>query len=278
MACRAVRSRLRPNRAHNDSGHTVQSGWHALHGTLTIHWSTFDASQLRHHRAAEQERTDVNGNLQVQLVPNAGAQAPANIYTVHYQSDGASSSAETWTVPPSTQALRVAEVRTGMIDRQSGGTRATRRRSWNPAVIRSCGGSRQRPIKGPGFGTGSVAVINQNGQIETAVGNMGDCVYVDGTRALRRAGCDLLRRGDAGGTGGWREHYVHADRIRPAVEPDAVSQRSVYESGGFDYTLTGSTHPFLPGAAAAADTLVATYRIDPSADIGNLAGRSRTAL
>jgi len=57
-------------------------------GTLTIQWSTFDAVNIG--TIVQQSRTVsvINGNLLVQLTPNAGAPSPANIYTVHYQSDG----------------------------------------------------------------------------------------------------------------------------------------------------------------------------------------------
>ena len=82
-------------------------------GTLTITWSTFDATNIG--TIVQQSRTVqvVNGNLLVQLVPNATAAPPANVYTVNYQSDGYQQFTETWTVPVSTQPLTVSEVRTG---------------------------------------------------------------------------------------------------------------------------------------------------------------------
>src|SRR6266567_3171305 len=57
-------------------------------GTLTIQWSTFDATNIGTIVQQSKSVDVLNGNLMVQLVPNAGAQAPANTYTVQYQSDG----------------------------------------------------------------------------------------------------------------------------------------------------------------------------------------------
>src|SRR6266700_3101247 len=57
-------------------------------GTLTIEWSTFDSTGIGTIVKQSKSVPVVNGNLQVQLVPNAAAAAPGNVYTVHYQSDG----------------------------------------------------------------------------------------------------------------------------------------------------------------------------------------------
>src|SRR4051812_5891501 len=70
-------------------------------GTLTISWSTFDTSNG--NTIVQQSRSVpvVNGNLYVQLTPNALAPPPANVYTVLYQGDGHEQFGETWTVPVS---------------------------------------------------------------------------------------------------------------------------------------------------------------------------------
>src|ERR671931_1566435 len=56
-------------------------------GTVTIRWSTFDSANIG--TIVQQSKTVqvTNGNLQVQVAPNSGAPAPANTYTVQYQSD-----------------------------------------------------------------------------------------------------------------------------------------------------------------------------------------------
>src|ERR1035438_8561017 len=84
-------------------------------GTVTIQWSTFDATNVG-TIVQQSRRVDVsNGLLQVQLVPNAAQAAPANVYTVRYQSDGNQQFTETWSVPSSSSPLTVAQVRVGMV-------------------------------------------------------------------------------------------------------------------------------------------------------------------
>ncbi len=101
-------------------------------GTLTIQWKTFDAVNVGTVIQQSKTVTVVNGNLQVQLAPNAGAQSPANVYVVQYQSDGSQQFTETWSVPANAQPLTVASVRTGTLTRREGSRpRAIRRRFLN---------------------------------------------------------------------------------------------------------------------------------------------------
>jgi hypothetical protein len=250
-----------------------------FNGTLTIQWSTFDASNIG--TIVQQSRSVAvsNGNLQVQLVPNVTAAAPANVYTVHYQSDGNQQFTETWTVPSSATALTVASVRVGMVT-ASGGSSSGATGNQTPivesAIVGLVSDLAQRPIKGPAFGTGSVAVINQNGQIEAAVGDIGECIYVDGT---------------AGPCGGATSQYFDAEtpgglvdgvnNVFTLLNPPGGSslmlfRNGLYMSANFDYTLSGSTITF-PSTAPPpqpGDTLIASYRIDPSSSAGNVAALS----
>jgi len=84
-----------------------------FNGSLTVQWSTFDANNIGTIVQQSEAISVVNGNLFLQLVPNATAVPPANVYKVHYQSDGREQFAETWTVPTSTVPLRVSQVRVG---------------------------------------------------------------------------------------------------------------------------------------------------------------------
>jgi hypothetical protein len=135
----------------------------------------------------------------------------------------------------------------------------------------------QRPIKGPGFGTGSVAVINQDGQIETAIGNVGDCVYVDGTAGP--CGSQQTQFFDAETPGGLVDG---ANTTFTLANPPSGSSLMLFRNGlymkaGFDYTLSGATIQFVQGAIPQPlDTLVASYRIDPAA--GNLGELQSGAL
>jgi hypothetical protein len=248
-------------------------------GTLTIHWNTFDSASPGTVVQQSKLVSVSNGNLQVKLVPNAGTPAPLNIYTVSYQSSGVEQFTELWTVPPSESPLKVADVRTGMLVSSSTMQQAS---NSTPIVESSVVGLlndlSMRPIKGPGFGTGAVAVINQNGQVETAVGNIGDCLYVGGT---------------TGPCGGPASSFVDAEMPAGLVDgandtftltnpPSGASlllfRNGMYMKAGFDYNLTGSSIQFVAGAVPQPlDTLVASYRLDSDSTLANLSlppGRS----
>ena len=241
-----------------------------FNGSLTIQWSTFDANNIGTIVQQSKTVTVVNGNLLVQLVPNATAQPPANVYTVQYQSDGREQFAETWTVPVSTLPLKVAEVRTG--SQVSSGAAGGSISSGSPIPESSVVGLQadlaQRPLKGAGFGTNAVAMVDDNGMIETAVGRSGR-VRICGWnhRALRPA--DLLGRRSSGRRDRWREQHVHPRQYAARIEPDAVPQRPLHDAN-YDYTLTGSAIQFAAGATPQpGDTLTASYRVDTSAG-GNI--------
>src|SRR5206468_7983152 len=149
--------------------------------------STFDAAL---GTVAQQSTTVsvLNGNLQVHLAPNVGAPPPANVYSVSYQSDGREQFGEIWTVPVSSVPLSVPQVRIGNIvsgggssSGASGSGSGAGSSVTESAVVGLLTDLGQRPTKGPGFGTSAVAVINASGQVETAVGTLGDCIFVDGT-------------------------------------------------------------------------------------------------
>jgi hypothetical protein len=237
-------------------------------GTLTIQWSTFDATNVGTIVQQSKSVTVSNGNLYVQLVPNSTAAAPANVYTVQYQSDGNQQFTETWSVPPSAAALTVATVRTGMVT--SGGGTGTAAGNQTPitesTVIGLVNDLSLRPVKGPGFGTSSVAVIDQNGQIGAAVGDPGECVYVDGTTGP--CGGAASQFFDAESPGGIVDG---SNKTFTLLNPPSGSSLSLYRNGlymsaNFDYTLSGNTITFVTGGLPQpGDQLIANYRIDPSA-------------
>ncbi|MDQ1471534.1 MAG: hypothetical protein QOJ99_3014 [Bryobacterales bacterium] len=239
-------------------------------GTLTIHWGTFDANNIGTIVQQSRSVQVLNGNLQVQLAPNSGMQAPANTYTVMYQSDGREQFTETWTVAASTQALRVADVRTGMIT-SSNSAPGNQTPIVESAVVGLVADLAQRPVKGAGFGTGSVAVINQNGQIETVVGNVGDCVLADGTTGPCGGPVSVFFDGEtpAGLVDGTNNTFTLLNA--PSGLSLSLFRNGMYMKASFDYTLNGSTLRFVPGIVPQPlDTLVANYRVDPDFGPGNL--------
>lgn len=238
-------------------------------GTLTIQWSTFDATNVGTIVQQSKSVDVVNGLLFVQLVPNATAASPANVYTVHYQSDANQQFIETWTVPASSTALAVAQVRVGtaaVTGGGSGGSGGSGGASSVPesAVIGLTSDLANRPIKGPGFGTGSVAVINQNGQIEAAVGDVGSCVYVDGTTGPCGAVSQYYDAETPGGiVDGTNLTFTLANA--PSGSSLMLFRNGLYMTAGFDYNLSGSTIAFVANAQPQpGDKIIASYRIDPS--------------
>ena len=241
-------------------------------GTLIIRWSTFDTQNPG--TIIQQSRTVqvVNGNLLVQLAPNSTAQPPANLYNVFYHSDGNQQYTETWTVPPSATALKVAQVRTGGGVGSGGGDGSAGGLTGTPesTVTNLVSDLNARPIKGPGFGTGAVAMIDQNGQIETVVGNLGDCVFVDGTTGPCTAGITLpsFVNGEVptGQINGLNATFTLANS--PATSSLLLFRNGLLLKAGVDYTLNGSTIQFATGSIPQTnDTLSAQYRIDPGTGI-----------
>ncbi len=121
-----------------------------FNGTLTINWVTFDATNIG--TIVQQSRTVqvVNGNLQIQLVPNATATPPANIYTVNYQSSGYQQFTENWTVPVSASPLTVSVVRTGNTSSGTWHWYRHQQRDYAPRIGRHriAGRSRSASFKG----------------------------------------------------------------------------------------------------------------------------------
>ncbi len=238
-------------------------------GSLTIHWTTFDAANLGTVVQQSRSVTVVNGNLQVQLAPNANATAPANVYTVFYQSDGRNQFAETWTVPVSTTALKVAAVRTGTLASTGGSGGGTGSGAQTPILETDVTGLvndlEQRPVKGSGYGTGRAAVINQNGEVETVVGDVSDCVHVDGTSGPCNSTPQFFDAETPGGTvDGSNATFTLANA--PSGNSMLLFRNGLYMTPSFDYTLTGNTLTFVTAdIPQPGDTLTASYRIDPGA-------------
>ena len=251
-------------------------------GTLLIRWSTFDTNN---GTIVQQSRTVTvsNGNLQIQLAANALVPAPANSYSVSYQSGGREQFSEAWTVPQVTRSLKVSEVRTGTFAANSGGGSVGNTAPIpQSAVVGLLSELEQRPTKGPGFGIGSVAVINQSGQIETAAGNVGDCVYVDGTAGA--CGAPTPQFFDAETPGGVVDGTNRTFTLQypPSGSSLMLFRNGLYMKAGQDYTLTSTTVEFSVGMAPQPqDTLVASYRIDAgTGNVGNIVtgGTNRRTL
>ena len=243
-----------------------------FNGTLTITWSTFDVTNVGVIVHQSTSVAVVNGNLQLQLAPNATAQPPANIYSVMYQSDGREQFAETWAIPVSTVPLTVAAVRIGTQAASGGGGTGGTGNSTTiseSGVVGLVADLAQRPLKGVGFGTNAVAIVDDNGMIETAAGDPGECVFVDGTTGP----CGQPTYADAETPGGIVDGVNNTFTLAytPLGSSLLLYRNGLYMTPNFDYVLTAQTFQFAAGATPQpGDTLTGSYRVDTSAG-GNLA-------
>ncbi len=251
-----------------------------MNATAVITWYSFQSSNGSPVGMQSLNVPIVNGAIYVQLVPNTTG-TPVQPYTVLYESDGYIQYEETWMVPPSTTPLTVAAVRT------SSTAGAPQQVSGNGTQGGSVGGAvaqnpipesgvtglssdlSARPLKGGGYGTNRVAIVDQDGALETVVGNATDCVYVDGTSGPCFDPTQLPGYSDSEIPGG----VVDGSNLNFALigTPSPATSLLLFRNGimqqqGFDYTLTGQVVQFGAGAAPQpGDTLIASYRLSPTA-------------
>ena len=244
-------------------------------GTMFIRYNSFLAGDTSNIATANLTLPIVNGVLRVQLVPTTTASAGAQ-YTITYNSQGIDQFTEIWAVPPSTIPLRVRDVRV------SSGTVIGPEPVLAPIQISDVTGLPNelsvRPMKGVGFGIGRAAVINQAGQIDSASGNLGDCVRVDGSS------------GPCGGGGGapggsFADAEIPAGAVNGsntvftlASTPSPASSLELYRNGllmlqGADYQISARTITFfLASVPQTGDLLVASYRFaNPNDPLSSLA-------
>jgi hypothetical protein len=230
-------------------------------GIVFIEWRTFDSSG---GTPVPQNNVAVKvtyGLLKVKLVPSTTA-IPAAYYRVRYSNNGAQQFVEYWGVPPSATTLKLRDVR--LAGPPVGGVPFPP--PGNSTTIPDITGLREeldaRPAKGATFVASRAAVINSNGEVESALGGASDCIRVDGSS------------GPCGGSS-----MVFADAETPAGivdgsnatftianPPSPVASLQIFRNGlllksGSDYNLVGSTLTFVSVAIPqSGDTLLAYYR------------------
>jgi hypothetical protein len=245
-------------------------------GTMQISYQSFSGGDTSNIATVNLTLQIVNGSLRTRLVPTTNASAGAQ-YNITYNAAGISQFTETWAVPPSTNTLRVRDVRI------SSGTVIGPPPVVAPVQIGDVIGLANelevRPMHGVGYTLGRAAVINSAGQLDGAAGSLADCVHVDGSSGPCGSG--------GGGTGG-----TFADAETPgglvnssnttfvlAHSPDPVGSLALFRNGlrmtsGVDYTLASDTLTFFVSSTPqSGDQLTASYRYsDPGNPLGSLAG------
>src|SRR5579883_2207777 len=134
-----------------------------FNGTLTISWESFQAVDNSDIVSQTTTVKVVDGNLRVQLTPTTTSTPPAT-YRVKYNSDGRIQFEERWSVPSSTQPLRVRDVRsanTAAADTSS----TTSGPTPESGVVGLTADLGARPLKGPAYSAGAVALIDSNGML-----------------------------------------------------------------------------------------------------------------
>ncbi|HTX39985.1 MAG TPA: hypothetical protein VME43_33430 [Bryobacteraceae bacterium] len=242
-----------------------------FNGSLTISWSSFQAADNSNIINQSTTVTVVNGNLYVRLVPSTTAN-PAGYYSVAYNSNGQVQFQELWAVPPSTTPLYVRDVRIGISTTSGSGSGSSGTGTETTPIAESgvtglVSDLAARPMKGPAFAPGAVAVVDASGLLDSVSGNAGDCVHVDGS---------------TGPCGSQSPSFVDGDTITGIVDgsnttfslsaaPNPAASLVFYRNGilqkaGVDFTLNNNSIQFLPvSTPQPGDTLLASYRLAGSA-------------
>lgn len=243
-------------------------------GTMFIRWNSFQTQDTSNIATANLTLPIVNGVLSVTLAPTTTATAGAQ-YSVTYNSQGQNQFTETWAVPPSSLTLRLRDIRI------SQGTVVGPPPVATPVQIGDVVGLPNalavRPTQGAGFAIGRAATINQAGQLEGALGNLGDCVRVDGSSGTCGGGDGGIapvfsdNEMPAGSIDGSNATFTLANAPSPSTSL-AVYRNGLLLKQGTDYTRSGSTLTFQPGTIPqVGDGLVASYRYaNPSNPLGTL--------
>ncbi len=235
-------------------------------GTMQITYQSFSGGDTSNIATANLTLQIVNGSLRTRLVPTTNASAGAQ-YNITYNAAGINQFTETWAVPPSTNLLRVRDVRV------ASGSVIGPPPVVAPVQIGDVIGLTNelevRPMHGIGYTLGRTAIINSAGQIDGASGSLADCVHVDGSSGP----C---------GSGGGGVGASFADGEAPggaingsnltfvlAHTPDPAGSLSLFRNGlrmapGVDYLLASNTITFFTASRPqTGDQLAANYRYDP---------------
>jgi hypothetical protein len=249
-------------------------------GVAFVEWKSFQAADFSNIVTHSVTVPIVKGVLRVQLVPTTDASAGA-YYSVRYYSDGRVQFDETWAVPPSATPLKLKDVRvTGSLATGGALPPATITQIQESDVLGLVEDLAARPLKGPGYSPSRTAYISDMGMLEAVLGNLADCVRVDGTAgpcgANPGSGPGFVDgETPAGAIDGANAVFTLADAPSPASSV-ALYRNGVLQKLDLDYTLSSNVITFAAASIPqTADILLCSYRL---ADSGNPAGTAGGAL
>jgi hypothetical protein len=236
-----------------------------FNGTLTISWNSFQAADNSAIVTQTSTVKVVEGNLRVQLVPNATVTPPV-YYTVTYNSDGRVQFQENWAVPSSTTPLRVRDVRTAApVTTSAGGGNDT---GGGPVpesgVVGLIADLGARPVKASSLAAGRVAFVDALGLLDSVDGNASDCVHVDGSSGpCGSGGATSFVDGDSltGIVDGANGSFALSGTPAPATSL-ALYRNGILQKAGQDFSVSGAAITFVAAAVPQpGDTLLASYRL-----------------
>lgn len=237
-------------------------------GTLLVEWKSFQAVDTSTIPTQSLRVPVVNGVLHVQLVPTTNA-LPGTYYSVRLLSADGLDSIERWYVPPSLTPLHLSDVRNISTSSQTGQNSPPPSSSVTVLISDVTGLQAElnsRPQKGAGFAVSRTAVINSSGQIEAVIGNLSDCVRVDGSASPCLTGLPSMPsfidgETPAGLLNGTNAVFTLANSPIPAVSL-LLYRNGMLQKASVDYTLSGNTVTFGNGSLPqSGDVLVASYRM-----------------
>ena len=242
-------------------------------GTVFVAWNSFLSGGGANIPTSNLTIPIVNGVLRVTLVPTTDASAGAQ-YNITYNSNGVNQFTEVWSVPPSTIPVSVRSVRV------STGTVVGPQPVASSILISDVTGLQNelnlRPLEGVGFAPGRTAVIDAAGMIDAAVGNLSDCVRVDGTSGPCGSGGGLVPNYSdsevpSGVVNGVNTMFTLLYAPSPAASLELFNN-GVLLAAGVDYQLVGNAITFFVGSTPhPGDALLASYRYaNPSNPLGSL--------
>jgi hypothetical protein len=235
-----------------------------FNGVVQISWPSFEASDTSNVAASTDNVTVNNGILYVQLVPTTNANTAA-VYTVQFTSLGVTQYSEAWAVPPSTINLRVRDVLLppGSV---SGSAPAAVTLISIADVTGLQSALNIRAPEGTSFGISRSAVIDATGAIDAAMGNLSDCLHVDGTSGPCASISTTFVDGEvpSGTINGANASFLLSNVPNPSTSL-ALFRNGLLLTQGGDYTLSANAIAFATGAAPQPnDVLAAFYRLSVS--------------
>ena len=231
-------------------------------GVVTITWRSFDASDTSNVTTQAHRVQVSNGILYVQLTPTTTAITAAS-YTVQYSNIGGIHYAEVWAVPPSTTPLRLRDVRLAPGAVVTPGPPAVTTVQISD-VVGLPNALSLRPTMGTAFAVSRAAVLNATGSVDGAVGNLTDCLHVDGSSGTCGGASSVLfvdAEIPSGNVNGSNIAFTLTSIPNPAASV-ALSRNGLLLKQSLDYTLSSNSILFLAGAVPqTGDTLLASYRL-----------------